>query len=187
MLQVSLDATYLKTFINELETLTAAETSLLNTMIKAARELCEEYTNKAFAQKTIEAFYEEEEVANNDRYITLPYIPHVSVTSVTPYDYKGTAQTALVAGVGYYQTGLTELEVYIPAIVATVGEDIALSDYKIIYVCGYGAPGCEAIPSALKQVMASIISRWWAKRDAWVPVLDQEAKAGLSMYEDLRL
>lgn len=179
-----IDTTYLKEYLNQLEAFATTETTLLNSMISAARELVEKETGKYLAAKTLVGWVSREEVELNDRYIELPGTPHSSITSVYSVDAEGT-ETLLVENTSYYVRGVqgTELEIYIPDVITSIGATINITDYKVTFVAGYGADGCEACPKALKTLMGTIISGWWGERDSWVPTLSQEMRAMCKPYK----
>ena len=179
-----IDTTFVGTYINKLETLSVTQAALMNNMIKAARELCEQYTGRTFAQKTYTYWISEEEVNLNDRIITLPMLPHSSITSVTPYDAEGTALTDLVAGTGYYLQGQAggEYELLIPQESPSTGVTISITNYLIEYIAGYSAADCEVIPAIFKEIMANVVSYWWGNDKNYIPVLPQEFKMALGAY-----
>lgn len=182
-----IDTTFLKEYLNQLEAFSATETTLLNTMIKSARELCEEFTGLCLAEKTLITWFSMEEVEMNDRYLELPNNPHSSITSVHSINAEGTG-TLMTENTNYYKRGIAggEYEIYITDTIATIGAEITITDYKVTYVAGYSAANCEAIPSKIKTIMGTIIAGWWNNRKAWVPVMEEEFKAMLTPYKKTR-
>lgn len=183
-----IDTDFLKSYFNQLEDFSADEIADLNIKIKASREVCENYCGVALAAKTLLAWYDAKGVEENERYIELPFTPHSSITSVIPVDITGTDQTALEAGSGYYLYGNAggEYEIYVPTILATVGDSVSLSNYKVTYVCGYGAANCEGIPNIFKIVMAELIQGWWKnKGEEFIPVLTAEMRTNLTPYKKI--
>jgi len=183
-----LSANDIKEYLNKKEAWASAESTELALMCKQARQLCEEFVGRSFALKTLQVWASEEEVRENSFYIELPGWPISSITSVTPYDSTGTAQTALTEGTGFFVEGIAGMnqDIRVTEVISTVGDTNELSDYLIEYVAGYGATNCESLPEIFKLAMKTLVVAWWGNRDNWVPVISEEIKALLLPYVETR-
>lgn len=122
------------------------ENTAITNLIIAAREYCEKYTNLTFAAKTIDVFFQDEEII--DGRMILPYGPHSSLTGFYRYDAERT-ETELTENSDFYRIGNQYWELRISGkwsdgVVSTYGYD-----YKARVVCGFGATGCENLPKDL--------------------------------------
>ena len=133
----------------------ADDDALLTIQIKSAREMVEQYLNKALITQTITAYWR-----NYDRRVFLPYGPHQSVTSVTR---KRRAESALlVEDTDYYVMGYDtySLDLEPSGIMNPRGtsKDEALSawDLEVVYVAGYGSASAD-IPQPIKEAILKIV------------------------------
>lgn len=159
--------------------------ALCKKMCIAARNLCEEFTGLAFAQKTLVVTFSSDYVTQRSRRITLPFPPHSTMTSIETVDMEGT-ETAIVRNTGYYRYGNLFWEVELAQIIGTVNAITSALDYKMEYVCGYGITGDDAtmtLPEGLRLMMAQQVGDWWKNRENWIPALNSTVKSGLWKYK----
>jgi uncharacterized phiE125 gp8 family phage protein len=161
----------------------STEEDLLSAIITAAREYCENFTRRALATQTIEAYLPT--FPANDRF-ELPFPPLQSVTSVK---YKNSAgvETTMTAGADYY----VDNESNVGGIVLPYGytwpsfTEYPVNAVKVVYVAGYD--DTNLMPKAIKQAMCLLISYWYDNRSA-VSVgsvsreMEFAVKALLNMY-----
>lgn len=141
----------------------AIEDTLIETLLKGAVNLCEQYTGEAFGQKTIEVFLQVTDL-DEDQRIDLPMSPFGAMTSVTPLDVEGTAGTALVLNTGYYLNGNNKKSIKLLTQSFLVGTSTIDSYYKVRYTCGYGITGVtENIPEAYLFAIMEQVKRWYER------------------------
>lgn len=158
-----------------------AEDTLLGSLITAAREYCENYTGRALATQTIEAYL--------DRFpcfyeIELPRAPVQSVSSVKYKDSAGT-ETTLPANTDY----LVDVDRSVGRIVLPYGVSwpsftpYPVNPVRIRFVAGYTE--ANLIPKTIKQAMLLLIGHWYANREAVGTTkgeMDFAVKSLLSMH-----
>jgi len=157
------------------------EIVLINEMAIAARELSEKELNLALAEKTLTVFWELDEVKRVNFRVTLPYCPLKSITTVSIVYSDGTADHELEENTDYYTYGNQYKDLWMAEVIGTAGTG-EIAGYKVKYVCGFGATGCEKIPKALKLIMAKQMALWYTKRVDYIPVLDKEIKEALYAF-----
>lgn len=182
-----LTANGLKAFLNKKEAWSSDESTELGLMIVSARQICEEFVGRSFAQKTLQAWVEAEEVKSYSYIISLSDWPVSSIVSVTPYNSEGDAETALTEGTGYYLQGVAGMNQDIRiSQTSSTGETTTISDYLIEYIVGYGAADCGDLPEIFSTAMKTLIAAWWRNRENWVPVISEEIKMSLLTYVETR-
>lgn len=133
------------------------EDTLILSLITSAREYCENYTGRSFADKTLE-YYLDSFPMNE---INLPKKPVKSVTSVIYKDYEGTEIT-LTANTDYIA------DLNNGAIVLPYGKPwptfnpYPVDPIKITYMTGDVA----SVPGAVKTAMLLLIGHWYENRGA---------------------
>lgn len=135
------------------------EDDLLSGLITTAREYCEKYTGRSFAEQTLELLLDSFPVVD---YIELPSPPLKSVSSVTYKDSAGTINTMAAADyivdtdrpVGRVALGYGKSW---PSFTAYPSNPI-----RIRFVCGY-----SMIPQSLKQAMLLLIGHWYENREGF--------------------
>jgi len=131
-------------------------------MITAAREYCENYTGRALATQTIEAFADGFGALS---YIELPKAPLQSVTSVKYKDSAG-AETTLTVNTDY----IVDTDSDIGRIVLPYGTSwptfspYPLNPVRIRYIAGYYAS--NPAPRSIKQAVLLLIGHWYVNREA---------------------
>lgn len=140
----------------------ATEDSLLSILITAAREWCENYTGRALATQTLEA-YADSFGAKDE--IKMPMAPLQSVTSVKYKDYAGT-ETTLTADTDYIADTTQEPgRIVLPYCVSWPSfTAYPVNPVKIRFVAGYYAS--KLIPKGIKQAMLLLIGHWYINREA---------------------
>ena len=158
------------------------EDTAIEFLITTAREYCENYTRRALATQTIEAYLPT--FPHCDRF-ELPHPPLQSVTSVKYKDSTGT-ETTMVVGTNY----LVDDENTVAQIVLPYGltwplfTEYPVNAVKVRYVAGYASE--NPIPRSIKQAMLLLIGHWYNNREAVGNVGGEIAfavKALLSMYK----
>jgi uncharacterized phiE125 gp8 family phage protein len=148
----------------------ADEITLINSLVKSARELIEKYLNVSLKSKTYQLSFDY--LSIDDYTIRIPYGPLVSITSLTFYDLDATT-TALVEATDYYLRGNQFKEIYLPA-----------PDYEgyyvLEYIAGYGGTNVEAIPAVLMNAICKQVMIWY-ERGIGEP-LDKEVIGMISPY-----
>jgi uncharacterized phiE125 gp8 family phage protein len=158
--------------------------TLLTIQIKSAREMVEQYLNKALITQTITAYWR-----NYDNRVYLPYGPHQSVTSVTR---KRRAESALlVEDTDYYVMGYDtySLDLEPSGVMNPRGtsknEAMSAWDLEVVYVAGYGAASTD-IPQPIKEAILKTVETNYDHRGNIsanpVSTLSNEAKALLHGY-----
>ena len=157
------------------------ELAMINEMAKAARELCEKETNLSFAEKTITVFWELDELKRKDYKMPLPYGPISSISNVYIVYADGTDDYELEANTDYYLFGEQHKDIWMAEVIGTAGTG-EIAGHKVVYTAGFGADTCEALPKALKVIMARQVAMWYSKRQEYIPVLDAEIKKALNLF-----
>jgi uncharacterized phiE125 gp8 family phage protein len=156
------------------------ELAMINKMCISVRELCQKELNISLAQQTLVTSWYLEEVKRKKFLLDIPYGPISSITSFVISYSDGSTDTTLTSGTDYYLEGNQYKRANVPKILS-VGSG-AVSCYKVEYVAGFGAAGCETIPEILKQIMAKQVVQWYAKRDDYTSVLSRETRNALQQF-----
>lgn len=159
----------------------ADELAMITDMAIAARELCEKELDRALASKTLTVFWELDEVRRLNFRVTLPFGPISSITSVYITYADGGDDLELDVNDDYYIYGNQYKDVWMAEVIGTAGTG-EIAGYKVTYVCGFDAKECEALPKALKVIMARQVAMWYAKRADYVPILDEEIIKALDQF-----
>ena len=133
-----------------------ADDTVVTYQIKSAREEVEHYTGCSLAEKTLIA--EWGELPENNT-IELPYGPVKSVSSVVMVDEDGTTETLTTADDEYYELGTIWKKLQVNTI------PLSTQRLKVTYVAGYGATGCPALPSALKECILKAVATNYEYRE----------------------
>lgn len=126
-----------------------ADDTVVAYQIKSAREEVEHFTGCSLAEKTLIAEWDS---LPDDNTIELPYGPVKSVSSVVMIDEDGTIETLTTADDEYYELGTIWKKLQINTI------PLSTQRLKVTYVAGYGATGCPALPSALKECILKAVA-----------------------------
>lgn len=140
------------------------ENALIEALITASREYCENITGRAFATQTLEA-YRDYFPRYHDRFELPLAAPLQSVTSVK---YKGSDgnETTMTADTDY----IADTESDVGGIVLPYGATwpsftkYTVNPIKIRYVVGYTDD--NSIPKSIKQAMLLLIGNWYENREA---------------------
>jgi len=145
--------------------------ALITSLIVAAREYAEKYTNRALITQTLRAYYDSFYDQNPDGVLRLPRPVLQSVTSVKYIDTNGTEQTV--------SSSLYKVDVAsVPArVVPVFGEVWPSARYEINavyveYVAGYGL--ADVVPQDIKQAMFLHIGHMFENREQTTPVAISE-------------
>lgn len=153
-----------------------AQDDLITALIVAARQYAENYTRRAFAQRTLELTLP---CFPADSIIELPQPPLQSVTSVKYIDFAGTLQTVLASAYqvdSYREPGLVK-----PAYLSFW--QLTRDDFNAVqvrYVAGYAAAGSPDdyaynIPAAIKHWIKVRVATLYEHREQLV--VDQRITA----------
>ncbi len=143
------------------------EDLLIEGLIAAAREWCENYTRRSFVQRTLELRLDCFPAA-----IKLPRGPIISVTTVKYLDQGGTLQTVSASD---YQTDLYSVPGRVMPIFGGVWPtpkygslNAVVVEYEAGYAHGAGSPTelAENVPSAVKSAMKLMIGHWFQNRES---------------------
>lgn len=138
-----------------------AETNLIASLTKAARQAVENFCQRALVQKTYVVDFDADDMDGD--YFTLPFAPISSVTSVSAISEGGT-ETPYTKNVDYYEVGGQAKRIKISStFVALTDESNTL--YRVEYVCGYGSTDCETIPEELKIAISRTVANWYLNRE----------------------
>ncbi|MCK9575660.1 MAG: head-tail connector protein [Clostridia bacterium] len=161
----------------------STEDTLLSALITTAREYCENFTRRALATQTVEAYLPTFPAC--DRF-ELPFSPLQSVTSVK---YKNSAgvETTMTEGTDY----LVDDESNVGGIILPYGytwpsfTEYPLNAVKVRYTAGYNS--LNPLPKAIKQAMCLLIGYWYDNRSAVLTgsiskEMEFTVKALLNMY-----
>ena len=135
------------------------EDALVQNLIEAAREYCENYAGVALAEQTVEAHLDGFPRCSS---IELPLPPLRSVDSVKYKDSTGTT-TTLTEGEDY----LVDTDSAIGRIVTPYGKSWPqftpwpINPVTICYTAGY-----TAAPKTIRQAMLLLVGHWYANREA---------------------
>jgi len=136
----------------------AEDNPLVQALISAAREYCEDYLSKTIITTTLELTLDE---WPEDCIISLPRPPLQSVTSIKYTDSDGIEHT--LDAVDYVVSPETGRgRVYLKEIPAVTLREIGA--IKVRYVAGYAS--AAAVPQKIKQAMKLLISQWDKNREA---------------------
>lgn len=129
------------------------------TLIPAARELAESYTQRCFTNTTFRYVLDEWPL---NRVLRLPRVPLVSVTSVKYYDQNATEQTVTATDYTVHtdaEPGFIEIdqEYNYP----TLYGDSA--DVRIVFVAGYGVVA-TGVPATIRLALAKTVAYWFDNR-----------------------
>ena len=155
-------------------------------MIAAAREWAEEYTARAFINRTLELALD----AFPDAEIELPYPPVVSITSVSYTDTAGTTQTVDAADYTLDDYGMVHW--ILPAYETPWPDTLSAANaVKIRYVAGYGASGAS-VPDAIKHAIVLIVGQAFRatpgmESGLYPAMIPNAAKELLSAYRIVKL
>jgi len=133
---------------------------LVLTLIAAARLHVESITGRALVTQSwrlvLDAWPE-------DRAVTLPVSPLVSLTSVTAFDEQGDDQAVPLAQFEA-PTAVTPARLILPRTIAGMPALRERFGIEIDYVAGFGA--AIDVPSDLKRGVLALVAHWFEHRDA---------------------
>lgn len=150
-----------------IETAFTADDTYIDTLIKAAREMCESYLDRSFVNTTwdyvFDGFPVVDQVGVYRGAILIPKSDLASVTSVTYLDTAGDSQT-LVQGTDYGVLTGTGGAVYpLPGQVWPSTDDERHGSVTIRFVAGYGSSASN-VPAAVKHAILMTIGSLYEHR-----------------------
>jgi len=137
----------------------SAEDALINSLIVAARDLCESETGRALLPQTWELSLD---CFGNE--MILRRVPVASITSIKYTDANGAEQT--LASTEYTLDTASDWNARVVLAVGKSWPQIytGINNVRIRYVAGYA--NAAAVPQALKQWMLLQISHWFRNRES---------------------
>lgn len=162
------------------ETNIGLETALVQSMIVSARQLCEQKTNMAFGEKTLEAYFQKDEVdypvGSKIYTLQLPFSPHSDVTSVVCTDEAGTVYT-LVKDTDYKVVGNKVFELQFKA-------GFIYETFTVTYKAGFGiqtqGKTTDIIPEILPMAIRKQVAQWYDNRADYEQTLSSEVRRMLN-------
>ena len=138
--------------------------TLISSLIKAARQSAENFTNRALASQVLELILDD----FPEKEIVLPKPPVETVTSIKYTDCEGVESTLNIAD--YISFLEAEPAVIVPAYGGSFPyfNPYPKGAVKIRYTAGYKISGTEArliIPEAIKQALLLIIGSYYENRE----------------------
>jgi len=159
-----------------------AEDSVIGYVIKAVRELQEEWTGRSFIGKTVTVNWRS---LDGSIYVDLPYGPVRSITSIKRVYEDGTLSDALVEGTDYYAEGMNFKTVKLYTRWSSAGKII--TGLRAEYTAGHGSEtGQVPLPNVIRQTMLRHCVTDLAMRDDLEvnqPVLYDWVKEALQPYK----
>jgi uncharacterized phiE125 gp8 family phage protein len=161
-----------------------ADDQVIDDMIKAVRQLQEEWTLRSFIEKTITANWT---AMGYERSIELPYGPIRSIESIKRVYSDGTLSAALVEGTDYFITGMDFQVINLYTRWKSTGQ--IQTGMRVAYTTGHGTEEGEswvALPAPLRQCMLRQVITDYDMRDdleVYNPVLYDWTKEALQPYK----
>ncbi len=145
-----------------------AEDDLIESLIVAAREHVETYTNRALLTQT---WYWKADgfPYSSSSPIVLPRPPLVSISSISYVDTSGVTQTWAAGSTGYQLVKPTGPKAQYARIVPSYQVLYPVTRYQpeaviVEYVCGYGDE--TNVPESIIHAMRLLIGHWYENREA---------------------
>jgi len=144
----------------------ASEENLINTLITAARQMCEDYLFRRIGVQTVEL--RDKGFPANNAPIILP-APLISVESIKYLDTNNTEQTFDASD---YIVSSAEPGMIIP-VNSWPSTSQSGDSLRVVFIAGYSAPGdspqeSELLPSTIKTAMFMQIADMYENREAQV-------------------
>jgi uncharacterized phiE125 gp8 family phage protein len=141
------------------------EDILISSLIVAARQRCENYTNRSFVQRTLRAdvdWFEDE--------IFLPYIPVASITHIKYYNAASPSVLTTLSSAVYSLSRNRVIRKYGQVWPAVDSREGAV---QITYVAGYASTSSPQyppsnVPQAVKQSMLLYVGDMYENREAQI-------------------
>jgi len=124
----------------------------LSSMIKAARQYCEEYTQKAFGAKTVDVYFDAE-----DTDFELPIGPFISLTSITR-TVNGSNTTLTTSD--YLVYGRDYPRYQFNKVWTTCG--VSPAYHTVVYQAGYADGAC---PEPIKQAIVKLTAELYENKE----------------------
>ena len=159
-----------------------ADDQIVDDMIKAVRQLQEEWTMRSFIEKTLTANWSS---LGTDRSIELPFGPVRSIESIKRVFADGTLSDAMVAGTDYFITGMDFQPVNLYQVWQSAGA--IQTGLRVAYTVGHGTgEGLVTLPGPLRQCMLRHVTTDYDMRDdleVYNPILYDWTKEALTPYK----
>lgn len=153
------------------------EDTLIDSLIKSARQACERYAGRSFITQTWKAAFPS---IQGDK-LALPYPTVLSITSVQYKDSAGDLQT--VSSSDYEFDGLSDR----PSVRFTTLPSFSasyLNPLQVTYTAGFG-PLAADVPDDIKLAIKATVNDWFYNRDT--QELPRGVKAILNHYHPFEL
>lgn len=147
---------------------------LLESMIKSARQLAEEFTNQSFCERTLQVQFNK-----NELYHELPYGPVGEVTEVV------SIRDGDESNPDYRVEGLTDKRVKILSYHISAIDTSENSELKVTYTAGYGiSEKTSDLPDIVKDALKEQVMIWYEIKDTWSPVLNHGVLSKLRLIRN---
>ena len=163
-----------------------SDDTLIDVLIKAAREYVEKYTGRAFVRRTLRA-----DLPYFCDSIRLPHSPIISISSVKYYNTDSPSVLTTLAATNYELSRDVLSRAYAgtwPAV------DSRLNAVQITYLAGYASPSspevlAENVPAAVKASMLLVIGDLYENREGQIifPGAIQENKTVPRLLDPYRV
>lgn len=157
-----------------------ADDALISSMIKAIRQLQEQWTGRAFIGKTVTVNWNWA-----DYELDLPMGPIRTITSIKRVYEDGTLSAALTEGTDYYIQGMDFKTVKLYTRWSSAGK--IQTGLRAVYTCGHGNDtGQVPLPEPIRQAVLRHIVTDYDQRDdleVYNPVLYDWTKQALQPYK----
>jgi len=159
--------------------------SLISSWIKAAREWCEEYTERAFITRSVKLVmdrfpsrYDRVAISRGDGLIRLPRPRLVAVTAFTYLGHGGASQT--LSADDFQVDGISEPArlAPLPGYVWPTARYGALNAVAVTYSAGYGASAND-VPASIKAAILLIVGHLHETREATIEAALAEVPMGV--------
>jgi len=159
----------------------SADDQIISEIIKAVRQLQEQWTGRSFIEKTLTVNWDEAVSAE----LELPFGPIRSITSIKRVYEDGTLSDALVEGTDYFIKGMDFQTVNLYKRWQSAGQII--TGIRATYTCGHGTgTGLVTLPDPIRQAVLRHVITDYDQRDdleVYNPVLYDWTKEALQPYK----
>jgi len=158
-----------------------ADDGLVTGMIKAVRQLQEQWTGRNFIGKTMTVQWDQVREAVLD----IPFGPVRTVTSIKRVYEDGTLSAALTEGTDYFLSGLNFQKINLYKRWQSAGQIV--TGVRCVYTSGHGdGSGQVPLPDPIKQALLRHVLTDYDQRDdleVYQPTLYQWARTALQPYK----
>lgn len=156
-----------------------ADDQIVEDIIKACRELQEQWVGRSYIEKTLTVHWDQAE-----RQMDLPYGPIKSITSIKRVYEDGSLSDALVAGTDYYVSGMDFKVINLYTRWQSAGKIV--TGLRATYVAGHGSETGEVpLPAPIRNALLRHVITDYDQRDdleVYQPTLYDWVREALSPY-----